>query len=113
MDQVRKNLKKEVATTTTVVETKPIPKASNRNPPAPRAAKTTVSKKLDDRLGPKKKSIEERLGRTVIERLGAPLPKGSIVTSSGLILAPKPPTIAQRLGSKGSLVRRSVRISRR
>ncbi|KAJ3306743.1 hypothetical protein HDV03_004374 [Kappamyces sp. JEL0829] len=51
---------------------------------SPRLSKKKLT--LDDRLG---KSLTERLGKTVMERLGKPLPKGTLMTSSGLVLGPK------------------------
>ncbi|KAI8901113.1 hypothetical protein BC833DRAFT_578986, partial [Globomyces pollinis-pini] len=48
-----------------------------------------------DRLGPKKKSITDRLGETVFERLGKPLAKGTVLIgghktgSAAHILGPK------------------------
>lgn len=56
--------------------------------------KKVEKKKIDkgkktilERLG---KTVTERLGKTVIERLGKKVTKGSLVTSNGLILGPKP-----------------------
>jgi predicted HTH transcriptional regulator len=52
--------------------------------------KTKVTKKsITDRLGPKKKTLEDRLGKTVVERLGKPLPKGTVVVGNH-ILGPRP-----------------------
>lgn len=50
----------------------------------------TKKKSLKERLGPKPKSITERLGKTVFERLGKALPKGTVVIGSGHVLGLKP-----------------------
>lgn len=55
-----------------------------------------IQKPLAERLGEKPKKIEERLGKTIFERLGDKLPRGTIVIGANRILGPKPSLIGKR-----------------
>ena len=54
-----------------------------------------AKKSLGDRLGAKPKTLNDRLGKRIEERLGKPLEKGTIILG-GHILGPKPITRSKK-----------------
>ena len=86
MAQKREKMLKTQPKQSTTPVAKPTLKPTLKTIPQP-----TVTKKVSivNRLGDKPKKINDRLGKRIEERLGKPLPKGTIVLG-GHILGPKP-----------------------
>jgi hypothetical protein len=93
MAEARKAKSKAITQSKPIQNKAPQPVQKNEQPRANlgKRLSSPVRKRtaLINRLGPKKKSIQDRLGKTIFERLGKKLPVGSSIIGNNHVLGPR------------------------